>query len=162
MSEIEELVCIDARVIRKSTSNTVEIRVTRRNVITLGSDTTPSPRPFPTPHLLLTNVISFDEDYMNLLLYPTLPDRNLCSILSFEIASEAKRVPGPLYISFDVTLRPEIFEEPDMETCAICLEESQDLDEMPNCSHVFHDYCMHEWLCRTNHCPLCRAVIMDD
>lgn len=159
MSEIEELVCIDASVTRKSTSNTVEIRVTRRNLVTLGSSIPP---PFPTPHLLLNNIVSFDEHNMYPLLYSTLQDPNLCSILSLKIAFEAKRVPGPLYISFHVTLTPLIFEEPEMETCAICLEEQQHLFEMPNCSHVFHDYCINEWLSRSNNCPLCRAIIMDD
>ncbi|CAH8257779.1 unnamed protein product [Arabidopsis lyrata] len=161
MSEIKEVVCIDASVTHKSTSNTVEISVTRENVVALGSS---GPPPFPTPHLLLNNIASFDEDNMYNLLYPKLQVPNLCRILSFNIASKAKRVQGPLYISFDVTLRPYILEEPAMETCAICLEEDQDLSEMRNCSHVFHDDCINQWLAWSDNynCPLCRAEIMDD
>jgi len=159
MSEIEELVCIEASVTRKSTSNTVEIRESRRNKFTLGSSDSPA---FPTPHLFLKNIVSFDEQSMYNLLYPRLQDPNLCSILSFKIAFEAKRVPGPLYISYDVTLTPQIFEEPDMETCGLCLLEEQHLFDMPNCAHVFHGDCIDKWLSTSNNCPLCGVEIMDD
>ncbi|EOA34783.1 hypothetical protein CARUB_v10022357mg [Capsella rubella] len=151
-------VSIGPVVMHKSTSNTVEIRVTRKNVV--GS-TTPPP-PFPTPHLLLNKILSFDEYNMYPLLYPALPDPYLCNILSYIIASEAKRVPGPLYISLNVTLSPPIFELPEMETCPICLEEGRDLIFTQKCGHVFHDYCINEWLLSSKYCPLCRADLLKD
>lgn len=149
-----EVVCTGAIVTRNSTSNTVEIKVSRLNNLTSGTNDSP---PFPTPYLLLNNIVSFDEHDMYVLLYPRLQDPNLCRILSSEIASKAKRVQG----SFDVTIEQYIIEE---ETCAICLEDDDDeyLTEMPNCTHEFHSECITAWLCMSNSCPTCRAPILDD
>ena len=47
----------------------------------------------------------------------------------------------------------------DPETCAICLEDFQDLDELSvfTCRHEFHSACIHPWLQRQNRaCPLCK------
>jgi len=43
-----------------------------------------------------------------ILLYAELQYPNLCNIMSYNIASEAKRVHGPLYIYFHITLIPQI------------------------------------------------------
>lgn len=46
-------------------------------------------------------------------------------------------------------------------TCAICLSEYEDGDEIswshnPNCSHFFHRSCIAEWLLSHEECPCCR------
>jgi hypothetical protein len=46
-------------------------------------------------------------------------------------------------------------------TCAICLSEYEDGDEIswshnPNCPHFFHRTCIAEWLLSHEECPCCR------
>ncbi|KAG7567871.1 Zinc finger RING-type [Arabidopsis thaliana x Arabidopsis arenosa] len=50
------------------------------------------------------------------------------------------------------------------ETCAICLEDMLEsgsiYGHMHNCSHLFHQGCLNEWLNRQhNSCPLCRQPV---
>ncbi|XBH67088.1 hypothetical protein VPH35_095523 [Triticum aestivum] len=45
-------------------------------------------------------------------------------------------------------------------TCAVCLAEYADGDELrrlPGCKHAFHRLCVDEWLRRRPSCPLCRT-----
>ncbi len=48
--------------------------------------------------------------------------------------------------------------------CAICLQEmgeGQEVVELDCCAtHVFHTKCIHDWVCRANVCPMCRAVVL--
>ncbi|KAF6989361.1 hypothetical protein CFC21_076635 [Triticum aestivum] len=49
---------------------------------------------------------------------------------------------------------------PDDTTCAVCLAEYADGDELrrlPGCRHSFHRRCVHDWLRRRPSCPLCRT-----
>lgn len=50
---------------------------------------------------------------------------------------------------------------PDTDTCAICLLEYEEGDEIcwshnKHCHHAFHKDCMLEWLLRHDECPCCR------
>ena len=53
----------------------------------------------------------------------------------------------------------------DQLTCAICLsllEVHQKVRQLPQCSHVFHVYCIDSWLYHGQFsCPLCRISIAD-
>lgn len=165
------MIDIDATVLCKRASNTVEIHLKREkedlliyedgNVVNIGSGIAP---PFPIPHLLLNNI---DPQNMYPLLYSTLQDPILCDRISVKVASEAERVSGPLYISLHVTLTPKRFIDTsslltwETSICAICLEEGPDLSQLPNCLHEFHIDCIMQWLSTSFTCPLCRAVIDD-
>lgn len=48
-------------------------------------------------------------------------------------------------------------ENTSQETCAICLEDYKNEDALSRleCSHVFHNCCIEEWLKNKNKCPLC-------
>ncbi|CAN8241140.1 unnamed protein product [Cochlearia groenlandica] len=181
MSETQVKIDINVIFTRNSTTNTnmVEISVTRDTeflllhkedgqVVIIG-ETIASP--FPNPNILFDNIVSFDSDNIHSLLIDDSTLREypiLCCHLASKIAQEAaeKARAGPLHISLGVRLTPQRFteeeEEDVMETCAICLQEDQDLTELPNCSHVFHDECIMEWVCRSNTCPLCRVVVDDE
>ncbi|KAK8617071.1 hypothetical protein V6N13_117039 [Hibiscus sabdariffa] len=46
--------------------------------------------------------------------------------------------------------------------CVICLEEFKDGDScsvLPNCKHLYHQFCIDQWLGRNRHCPLCRDSV---
>lgn len=49
------------------------------------------------------------------------------------------------------------------KTCAICLENFQDDDEVVplpcNPKHVFHEACISDWLRTNNVCPLCKVPV---
>ncbi|CAH8304879.1 unnamed protein product [Eruca vesicaria subsp. sativa] len=53
------------------------------------------------------------------------------------------------------------------ESCSICLDNlsgsssKRGAATRMNCSHVFHDLCILEWLQRKRTCPLCRTVLYD-
>ncbi|CAK9185288.1 unnamed protein product [Ilex paraguariensis] len=49
------------------------------------------------------------------------------------------------------------------ETCAVCLSEFNEGDEigiLPKCAHIFHVQCINKWLCSNPNCPLRRAGIV--
>lgn len=49
--------------------------------------------------------------------------------------------------------------------CSICLQDFEDEDsvrKLPNCGHLFHLYCIDEWLTRQGNCPMCRIHVCDD
>ncbi|XP_019085352.1 PREDICTED: RING finger protein 24-like [Camelina sativa] len=61
-------------------------------------------------------------------------------------------------------IKPEVLKNLNMETdsCSICLENlsaPKPCDFMTRmiCSHVFHGWCLFEWLKRKHTCPLCRT-----
>ncbi|KAL2510152.1 RING finger protein [Forsythia ovata] len=46
----------------------------------------------------------------------------------------------------------------EVENCMVCLEEIEAglvVTTLP-CSHIFHDFCISEWLKRSHYCPICR------
>ncbi|CAD8064467.1 unnamed protein product [Paramecium primaurelia] len=46
------------------------------------------------------------------------------------------------------------------DCCTICLEDSGNPVEIElECSHVFHQECISEWLSREKHCPVCKRDI---
>jgi hypothetical protein len=54
--------------------------------------------------------------------------------------------------------------EKGQDTCAICLccyEVGETVSVLPNCSHVYHDGCVVEWIRRSGKCPLCRANVRE-
>ncbi|XP_040985813.1 NEP1-interacting protein-like 1 [Juglans microcarpa x Juglans regia] len=49
--------------------------------------------------------------------------------------------------------------------CSICLQDFKEQDpvrELPNCGHLFHQYCIDKWLTRQGTCPLCREHVSDE
>ncbi|CAN6870560.1 unnamed protein product [Brassica oleracea] len=46
--------------------------------------------------------------------------------------------------------------------CSICIDDlsktRENIIELPQCLHVFHQDCLFEWLRRQNSCPLCRRA----
>jgi len=49
-----------------------------------------------------------------------------------------------------------------MQTCVICcenIEESGEKKRTLDCSHVFHDRCIGQWLALKHSCPQCRARV---
>ncbi|KAK8662282.1 hypothetical protein V6N13_091866 [Hibiscus sabdariffa] len=44
--------------------------------------------------------------------------------------------------------------------CVICLEVFKDGDScrvLPICKHLYHRFCIDQWLVKNRHCPLCRG-----
>lgn len=58
------------------------------------------------------------------------------------------------------------FGESDAVTCAVCLNEFENSDEirqLTNCCHIFHKNCLDKWLEHDQKtCPLCRSCLMSD
>eukprot|EP01029_Cantina_marsupialis_P011367 TRINITY_DN2532_c0_g1_i1.p1 TRINITY_DN2532_c0_g1~~TRINITY_DN2532_c0_g1_i1.p1 ORF type:complete len:424 (-),score=97.22 TRINITY_DN2532_c0_g1_i1:1196-2467(-) len=53
-----------------------------------------------------------------------------------------------------------------VEECPICFEAFTDKDPITpiKCGHMFHEMCLTEWMTQSEHCPMCRRIIlkMDD
>ncbi|CDW74978.1 ring zinc finger domain superfamily protein [Stylonychia lemnae] len=53
-----------------------------------------------------------------------------------------------------------------VDTCSICLEQFQDIDDIIrlNCDegHIFHFACLEGWAMTNNSCPLCRKNLIDE
>ncbi|KAI3458704.1 hypothetical protein Pfo_015367 [Paulownia fortunei] len=50
----------------------------------------------------------------------------------------------------------------DDETCAICLcefEDGEELRTLPECVHSFHMPCIDMWLYSHSNCPMCRTIV---
>ncbi|KAK8671611.1 hypothetical protein V6N13_038201 [Hibiscus sabdariffa] len=46
--------------------------------------------------------------------------------------------------------------------CVICLEVFKDGDScrvLPICKHLYHRFCIDQWLVKNGHCPLCRGSV---
>ncbi|EFH55192.1 hypothetical protein ARALYDRAFT_901336 [Arabidopsis lyrata subsp. lyrata] len=89
------------------------------------------------------------------------PQQPLLMVVSIKLTQKLYIV-VPCYSAPSTTyLDKESEEEEETETCAICLEcildEDKRIYHMRNCSHMFHEECVIEWLNRQhNSCPLCR------
>lgn len=49
--------------------------------------------------------------------------------------------------------------------CSICLKSfeetpSENLMQIPNCEHVFHESCLRRWFLQAQICPMCRGTII--
>ncbi|CAM0948718.1 unnamed protein product [Alopecurus aequalis] len=56
--------------------------------------------------------------------------------------------------------RKEAAADDEETTCAVCLTEYADGEELrrlPGCAHAFHRRCVDDWLLRRPTCPLCRT-----
>lgn len=50
-------------------------------------------------------------------------------------------------------------------TCAICLVEYKNMDDvgtMKTCGHNYHVSCIRKWLSMKNMCPICKASALTD
>lgn len=50
-------------------------------------------------------------------------------------------------------------------TCAICLEEYKNMDDvgtLKTCGHDYHVSCIRKWLSMKNMCPICKASALPD
>ncbi|CAH2061232.1 unnamed protein product [Thlaspi arvense] len=101
-------------------------------------------------------------------------DRVLSRLITDQIVDESKRkdLPQePLFVKVLVKLTQKVYMvmPPSSTTakksesdfcCAICLEdmsESENLCQLPDCGHMFHEGCFVKWLDRDrDSCPLCR------
>ncbi|TYI64921.1 hypothetical protein E1A91_D09G121600v1 [Gossypium mustelinum] len=73
----------------------------------------------------------------------------------------AKLLSETIHPAFAGTNGVEI-EEEDGHVCGICLqymEKGEEARGMRVCGHMFHDYCIFEWVKRKPNCPLCRCPI---
>lgn len=61
--------------------------------------------------------------------------------------------------------RVAALESPEADDCAICLGSCEDerngANRLPwrrmRCGHAFHEHCIHTWLRKAQHCPVCRS-----
>ncbi|CAL9234182.1 unnamed protein product [Arabidopsis halleri] len=88
------------------------------------------------------------------------PQQPLLMVVSIKLTQKVYIV-VPCYCAPSTTYLDIESEEEETETCAICLEcvldEDKRIYHMRNCSHLFHEECVIEWLNRQhNSCPLCR------
>ena len=70
-------------------------------------------------------------------------------------------VPTPTSRTEPPTL-PEIpFTPGKFESCPICIEsfKQDELLSVLSCTHFYHPSCIHEWLRKNLHCPLCRTPV---
>ncbi|ERN15141.1 hypothetical protein AMTRI_Chr05g58060 [Amborella trichopoda] len=47
--------------------------------------------------------------------------------------------------------------------CVVCMdkfEEGSMAKQMPSCSHVYHESCIHMWLQHHNSCPICQCQVL--
>ena len=49
--------------------------------------------------------------------------------------------------------------------CSICLKSfdetpSEEIMQIPNCEHVFHEACLRRWFLQVQICPMCRGTII--
>jgi hypothetical protein len=49
--------------------------------------------------------------------------------------------------------------------CSICLKSfeetpGEDIMQIPNCEHVFHEACLRRWFLQVQICPMCRGTII--
>ena len=75
-------------------------------------------------------------------------------------SSARRRGEGQSQMAAAATSVKEDGRAPGDTTCAVCLAEYADGDELrrlPGCRHAFHRPCVDEWLRRRPSCPLCRT-----
>ncbi|CAH2070171.1 unnamed protein product [Thlaspi arvense] len=97
-------------------------------------------------------------------------DRVLSGLITEEIVDESQSAAQePLFVKVLVKLTTKEYVVVTPSTtakvvsdccCAICLQdmcESENLCQLPDCAHMFHEGCFIEWLDRDrDSCPLCR------
>ena len=67
---------------------------------------------------------------------------------------EIQRIPNKLYTKSIKTLLGI-----EQTACSICVEDYQyheDVTPFPECEHLYHTYCIRQWLEKSSVCPLCR------
>ncbi|KAL2510153.1 putative E3 ubiquitin-protein ligase [Forsythia ovata] len=85
------------------------------------------------------------------------------SSLEFVEGDGLNMVPASMDAITSLPMKEMEYEEDntEVESCMICLEEIPAglvVSTLP-CSHVFHSYCISEWLTRSHYCPICRFEI---
>ena len=66
----------------------------------------------------------------------------------------------PINDNYYTIIRENISPDP----CSICLENYNDIEEnnkivILRCSHIFHKFCIDEWIHINKNCPLCKRSI---
>ncbi|KAF8379108.1 hypothetical protein HHK36_028537 [Tetracentron sinense] len=61
------------------------------------------------------------------------------------------------------SLKYEAVDIESLNDCVICLdgcEETEGCRALPGCKHVFHSYCIGQWLLKSWTCPICRTNVL--
>lgn len=48
-----------------------------------------------------------------------------------------------------------------IDNCSVCLNNTT-ISTQLKCKHCFHERCLNKWLLRSNTCPVCRDIIIDE
>lgn len=93
--------------------------------------------------------------------WPDLPENSVDAASSVSAEMIRKCLPVIEY-----SMLADRFGESDAVTCAVCLNEFENADEirqLTNCCHIFHKNCLDKWLEHDQKtCPLCRSCLMSE